>query len=85
MKTNQEFANDFKNQLAMLTKEELVIKFNREIGNNGWVSVRAIYLGELRKAMVNAGIDISLILNDSGGFNLNKSVQLINDRIEIMP
>jgi acetolactate synthase regulatory subunit len=66
----------YKLDLAKLSKEELVERFNREVGNRGWVSTRAIYLSELRSAMENAEINIKSVLNSSGGFNLNRKVEL---------
>jgi hypothetical protein len=76
----EQFQLDTRSRLSKLSREELTEKFNQEVGCNGWVSVRAIYLMELRIALTNAGIDFSAVVNYSGGFNLNKKVKLEDNR-----
>lgn len=72
----------FRNQLSDKSREELIDLFNREVGNTGWVSARSIYLIELRRAIQKAGIDCSIVLNESGGFNLKRRVKLSSDKLE---
>lgn len=66
----------FSNQLANLSREELIARFNREVGNPGWTSTRAVYLSELTAAMRAAGIDLSSVLTESGGLNLSQKAEL---------
>jgi hypothetical protein len=74
------FQLETRSRLSKLSREELTEKFNQEVGCKGWVSARAIYLIELRVALINAGIDFSAVVNYSGGFNLNKKVKLVDNR-----
>jgi hypothetical protein len=74
------FQLETRSRLSKLSREELTEKFNLEVGCRGWVSVRAIYLIELRVALTNARIDFSAVVNYSGGFNLNKKVKLEDNR-----
>jgi hypothetical protein len=74
----------FKSYFATMTKEELVDRFNHEVGNKGWVSARAIYLSELRSAMINIGLDLSAVTNESGGFNLDRHIEVRDDTVVII-
>jgi len=78
------FQLETRSRLSKLSREELTEKFNREVGCKGWVSVRAIYLIELRVALANEGIDFSAVVNYSGGFNLNKKVRLAADKFLLL-
>lgn len=66
----------FESQLATLSDEQLVARFNREVGNRGWVSARVYFLEALRNQFENRGLDYSFVKNESGGFNLNAKVIL---------
>lgn len=77
----EELREKYKNYFESLSKQELVDSFNKQVGNCGWSSSRAIYLYELRKVLDKSGINISSVQNDSGGFNLNKKVKLEGNRL----
>ena len=66
----------FESQLATLSDEQLVARFNREVGNRGWVNARVYFLEALRNQFENRGLDYSIVKNESSGFNLNKKVVL---------
>lgn len=66
----------FESELAVLSDVALVTRFNREVGNRGWVSARAYFLEALRNQFANRGIDYSIVKNETGGFNLDKKVIL---------
>ncbi len=68
-------------QLTLLTSEELVVRLNQEVRNAGWTSTRAIYLQELRNALINAGLDITEVVNESGGLILSREVELRHKKI----
>lgn len=55
----QEYLEYFKG----MTDEQLVHVFNREVGNNGWVSARASYLGALHGEFENRNYNYSAIDN----------------------
>ncbi len=84
MEKEKEMAAGFKNQLAKLNKEELLEIFNKEVGNRGWASARAIFLEELRKAFRNLEVDISEVTNESGGFILNRKAIIITNKLVII-
>ena len=49
----------FRERLAGESDDELVASLNREVGNNGWVSVRGLYLMLLRREVSKRGWDLS--------------------------
>jgi hypothetical protein len=80
-KPTEDLYESFKRFFTKLSKQELVDKFNNEVGNRGWTSARSIYLHELREAMIDSGIDCSKVINESGGFNLDKNVKLLGNQL----
>jgi hypothetical protein len=66
----------FESKLVMLSDEQLVARFNREVGSHGWVSARANFLFALRNQFEQRAIDYSIVRNESGGFNLCAKVIL---------
>lgn len=62
--------------LSANSNEELVNLFNKEVDNSGWVSARPIFLQALRNELMVRGINISNVINETGGFNLSKKVEL---------
>jgi len=71
----------FESQLSRLSNEELVTRFNREIGNNGWVSARAYFLLAIRNQFEYRAIDYSIVRNESGGFKLDAKVVLKDGKL----
>lgn len=51
----KEFQERFKN----LTDQELLDTYNKDLGNPGWVSARAVFLSTLQDEFKNRGIDLS--------------------------
>ena len=67
------------------SNEEIVEAFNAQVGVLGWVRARGVYLETLREEFKNRKIDISVVKNESGGFNLNQRVKLdINKRALVL-
>ena len=75
---------DYSSILSKETNEELVRSFNREVDNPGWVIARSYYLSALREEFYSRNIDISKVINDSGGFKLNKKVRLDNNKLVLI-
>lgn len=71
----------FEEELARLSDEALVARFNQEVDNPGWVSARAYFLEALRNQFENRAIDYSIVRNESGGFNLNAKVVLKDGKL----
>lgn len=71
----------FENDLATLSDQALVERFNREVGNRGWVSARACFLAALRNQFEYRAIDYALVKNETGGINLAKKVVLIDGKL----
>lgn len=70
--------------LSDRTTEELVNLFNREVGNPGWVHARAIFLETLRNEFLARDIDVSAVCNESGGFQLSRTVTLRENRLIVV-
>jgi len=43
-----ELYNEFEAMFATLTDDEVVSKFNRQVGNKGWTSAKVLYLTAIR-------------------------------------
>jgi uncharacterized membrane protein (UPF0127 family) len=70
------FVEETRKSFQKETKSELIDSFNREVGNRGWGYARSLYLHEMRCEMERRGWDISRITSKSGGFSLNRKVEL---------
>lgn len=66
------------------TNQDLVEIFNNQVGNKGWVSAKAVFLQNLKNEFIHRHIDISNVLNETGGFNLNQNVNLINNKLVVI-
>lgn len=55
----------FEKNLTVLTDQELVNRFNQEVGNQGWVSARAHFLKALTNQFESREIDYSIIKNEN--------------------
>ena len=56
------YTEKFAKRFAESTDEELIEFYNREVGQNGWVSTRATYLYCLHKEIESRDFDSSLII-----------------------
>lgn len=86
MEQNTKFASDMRNSFQVKSDEELILSFNKEVGNKGWVSARAIFLDELKKEFIRREWDFSVLANESGGFNLGdgNQVYLSDNRLKLV-
>jgi hypothetical protein len=74
MKTKKYFGN--------LSDQELIDAFNREVGNPGWTSGRATYLGALQKEFQSRNLDYSEIGNKRW-LSFARKIKLIGKKISI--
>ncbi len=82
--TNQSKRNyyeEFKEFFTNMSDEELIIAFNREVGNNGWVSARAFYLATMHKEFEKR-FDYSKI-GDKKSLSFAREIRLIDKKIVI--
>ncbi|WP_053971138.1 hypothetical protein [Mangrovimonas sp. ST2L15] len=63
---------EYMDKFDKLTDQEIIEKFNNQIGNHGWGSARANYLGAIRQQYEKRNIDFSEIGDDKGMFYSNK-------------
>ena len=74
----QEYAAHF----SAASNQSLVESFNREVGNNGWVSMRACCIAALIDEFRSRGIDISAVSNGrSTDFNHHVRLDVTGNRL----
>jgi hypothetical protein len=69
----------FKEYFANINDEELINAFNREVGNNGWVNARALYLFEMKEEFEKR-FDCSEI-RDKISFSIARKIKLIGKKV----
>lgn len=70
----------FIKKLSQLKDEQLIEKFNKQVGNKGWGHARANYLEALRKELLKRNFDCgNIITNDV--MSLAKKIKLENNRL----
>ena len=79
---HKKVAQEFKDRFKRMSSDELIGAFNREVGNTGWTTSRAIYLNALREEIESRGYDYSEI-GSSSGWSYRRKVKLIGNRIII--
>lgn len=66
---------DFAARFAAASTQSLVEEFNRQVGNTGWTSMRAVHDQALIAELQGRGIDISAV-NDGNSTDFNHHVRL---------
>lgn len=66
------------------SNQDLVEIFNQQVRNRGWGSAKASFLQNLKNEFVKRGIDISSVINETGGFNLSSNVNLTNNKLLVV-
>ena len=74
-----EFEQEHREKLQSQTDEELITSFNREVGNKGRTSTRAVYLSLLHEEFVRRGFDCSVIENPDKGFSYAHHIVLMEE------
>lgn len=72
----------FEEELARLSDEALVARFNQEVDNPGWVSSRAYFLKALCLQFEKRGIDASVLQGDHG-ISLKHKVRLQESKLVV--
>ncbi len=84
MNKAHEYYDRFMKSLNKLSDEEIVDEFNREVGNGGWGTARASFLGALHKQFRLRNLDYSEI-GDQGSYSLSRKVKLVGKTIKVIP
>jgi len=64
--------------------EKIIEIFNHEVGNGGWGTARASYLGALHEQLNIRKFDYSEI-GDKGSYSLKRKVKLVGKTIKVIP
>ena len=72
----------FAASVAELTDQQLVARFNREVGNRAWCNARMYFLSCLGDEIRKRDFDSTIVHSDSGGLKLSRRVRLIDVRLE---
>ena len=72
---------DFAARFQMMTDEEIINAYNREVGMHGWGNSRANFLSALHDEFIRRNWDYSLI-GDKRSLSLSKRVKLVNEKVE---
>lgn len=62
----QRLFEEFRAQLSVMDEIELIMRFNKEVGNPGWSTARASFLAAVHREFDRRGIDYSNIGDDDG-------------------
>ncbi len=79
--TNQMQYQSFLEDLKVLTDQEIIQAFNKEVGNTGWVSARGAYLAAIRHEFERRSFDYSKI-GDERSLSLANKIRLENLKIK---
>jgi hypothetical protein len=81
IKKTETSISDFSEEFKVLSDEELIEVFNREVGNNGWTSSRAKYLAALDSELKKRNFDCSAIRDE--GLSFKNKIELVRNKIKI--
>ena len=83
MKTPQQHFEEFSKIFSDLSDNEIIERFNLEIGNKGWVSARGAYLVALQQEFRRRDWDYSDI-GDEKSLSLKNMVKLCDKKLIII-
>lgn len=75
--------NEFVDGLRIMTDQELVDRFNKEVGVTVWVSARGRFLSALRDEIISRGWILPKGIEREGGLSLKKKIKLEGKQIKI--
>ena len=84
MNLPQKLFKRYMEQLNNYSDEEIIEVFNREVGNGGWGTARASFLGALHEQLNIRKFDYSEI-GDKGSCSLANKVKLVGITIKVIP
>ena len=64
--------------------DALIESFNGQVGNQGWCSSKATYLGRLYKAFLASGLDCSEFIG-KGGMSMGRKIRRQGNRLVAIP
>lgn len=73
----------FRERFASESDQELIEAFNSQVGNNGWVRSRGLFLRALHEEFEKRGLDYSGIGN-ANGLTVKNKVKLVGKKIELL-
>lgn len=75
--------HNFTSALDSLSNQELINRFNQEVGNSGWTCSRGEFLLALNRQFTDRGIDFSSI-GDGASLSLKNKIKLAGNIILIL-
>ncbi|MFA5168262.1 MAG: hypothetical protein WC530_07015 [Candidatus Omnitrophota bacterium] len=70
----------FREKLKHYDAQQLIARFNQEVGNPGWAGARSHFLEALKSAFLATGLDCSDFI-DQTGMSLKRPIRRDGDRI----
>ena len=80
----QKLFKEYTERMNRYSDEKIVEILNREVGNGGWGTARASYLGALHKQLDKRDLDYSEI-GDKGSLSFKRKVRLEGKKIKVIP
>ncbi|MBB6463612.1 hypothetical protein [Flammeovirga kamogawensis] len=77
----EDFYQEKKAYFSSLTTDELISKFNREVGNTGWTGSRGIYLAALNDEISERKIKGTDLIIKGGRMSILKKVKFVNNQL----
>jgi len=71
-----------RDMMAVMTDDDLILAFNRQVGNKGWGSAKASFLQSLHEE-IQRRYDYSAISVGGMGISFKRRIKLVGNRIEI--
>jgi hypothetical protein len=75
-----EYYKDTLERFSQLSDSEIIDAFNREVGNQGWGSIRAAYLSAIHKEFSRRNFDFSEIGNEQE-LSFKRKVELVGKQL----
>ncbi len=69
----------YADQLAKLSDDKLIIRFNDDVGHSGWVSARANFLAAMRQELLKR-FDCSNVIK-GGGMSMKYKIRFKNEKL----
>ena len=80
---SEQYYLEFKESLKSLTDQELIDAFNKEVGIDAWVTMRASYLAAMHSEFVRRGYDFSDI-GDESSLSFKNKIKLEDKKVNLI-
>ncbi|WP_155523322.1 hypothetical protein [Flammeovirga pectinis] len=77
----EDFYQEKKVYFSSLTTDELISKFNREVGNTGWTGSRGVYLAALNEEISKRKIKGTDLIIQGGRMSILRKVKFVNNQL----